>query len=343
MRIAMQLDYAGGFQASAEKVVALERAGLDIVWVAEVYGFDAPSLMGYLAHATERVQIASGIMPIWSRTPALLAMTAAGVDAMSDGRCILGLGTSGPQVIEGWHGVPYDHPVARTREVIEICRTVWRRERLEHAGPYYPAPLPPGAGTGLGRPLKLITHPVRERIPIYVAALGHRNVAMTAEVADGWLPVFYVPEQADEVWGADLRAGAAKRDPALGPLEVAAGGMVAITDDPDPVLDLARAMTALYVGGMGARDRNFYNQLVVRYGYEAEARQIQDLYLAGRRDEAAAAVPRELLARTNLVGSEGWVRERIQAYAATGVTVLNMVPVSDDPVAMVAKIKEWAS
>jgi F420-dependent oxidoreductase-like protein len=343
MKIGMQIPYAGGFKESAAQVSAFERAGLDIAWIAEAYGFDAPSFMGYLAATTDTVLLASGILPIYTRTPALMAQTAAGIDAMSDGRCILGLGASGPQVIEGWHGVPYDAPIGRTREIIEICRAIWKREGpVEHQGRYYQMPLPPERGTGLGKPLKIIGRP-RPDIPIHVAALGQKNVRMTAEIADGWLPIFYLPERANAVWGDDLRAGAAARSSELGPLEVAAGGVVAITDDPDPVLDLGRSMAALYIGGMGARDRNFYNQLVTRYGYEAEAKEIQDLYLDGKKQEAAAAVPAEFLRLTNLVGPEGWVKERIAAYREAGVTILNVSLVSDDPVALLEKLKTWAS
>ncbi|MCC5952675.1 MAG: LLM class F420-dependent oxidoreductase [Acidimicrobiia bacterium] len=343
MKLGMQLQYAGGFKESAAQVAAYEQAGLDIVWVAEAYGFDAPSFMGYLAATTERITIGSGILPIYSRTPTLLAMTAAGVDAMTDGRCILGLGASGPQVIEGFHGVPYDAPIGRTREIIDICRMVWRRdERVTYDGRYYSLPLPEGEGTGLGKPLKLITRPVRDSIPIYVASLGPKNVQMTAEKADGWLPIFYLPERADMVWGDDLRAGFAKRDESLGPLEVVAGGMVAITDEPESILDFGRGMAALYIGGMGARDRNFYNQLACRYGYEAEAKEIQDLYLDGKKKEAAAAIPDDFLRLTNLVGPEGYVRERIAAFKEAGVTVLNVIPISDDPAGLIEKVKAWA-
>jgi F420-dependent oxidoreductase-like protein len=288
------------------------------------------------------VQIASGILPIYTRTPTLIAMTAAGIDAMTDGRCILGLGASGPQVIEGFHGVPYDAPIGRTREIIDICRKVWKRDdRVTFEGKYYTLPLPPEQGTGLGKPLKIITRPVRERIPIHVASLGPKNVQMTAEKADGWLPIFYLPEKADLVWGDDLRAGTAKRDAELGPLDVVAGGIVSITDDPGPLLDMGRSMAALYIGGMGSRERNFYNQLACRYGYEDEAKKIQDLYLDGKKDEAAAAVPEEFMRLTNLVGPEGWVRERIAAFREAGVTTLNIVPVAADPVALVGKLRDW--
>jgi F420-dependent oxidoreductase-like protein len=341
VRIAMPLDYAGDPNDAARRAVDLEHAGLDLVWVAEAYGFDAPSLMGFLAHATERVEIGAGILPIYTRTPALLAQTAAGIDALSGGRCILGLGASGPQVVEGWHGVPYDQPIARTREIIEICRMAWRRERLVHDGTAFTIPLPPDQGTGLGKPLKMITKPVRERIPIYVASLGPANVAMTAEVADGWLPLFFIPERADRVWGEALAKGAAKRAPELAPLEVVAGGLLAIGDDAERHRDLMRPMVALYVGGMGAKGRNFYNDLARRYGWEDAAADIQDLYLEGRKDEAAAAVPAELLEGVSLCGSEGYVRDRLAAMADAGVTVLNVTPVGADPVETVELLKSW--
>src|SRR2546421_4172676 len=252
----MQLSYAGGFKEAAQQVADLEKAGIDVVWVAEAYGFDAPSFMGYLAAVTDRIQIGSGIVNIYTRTPTLLAMTAASVDFLSDGRCILGLGASGPQVIEGFHGIPYDKPVGRTREIIDICRRVWRREVITNDG-IYKIPLPPEQGTGLGKPLKLITKPVRADIPIYVASLGDKNVQMTAEVADGWLPILFIPEKADQVWGGALAKGNANRSADLKPLEVVAGGMVAIGDG-DQVLgvrEFGRPLLPLYIGGMGARGR----------------------------------------------------------------------------------------
>lgn len=342
MQIGMQLQYAGGFKESAAQVAEFEKAGLDVVWVAEAYGFDAPAFMGYLAATTETVQIAAGILPIYTRTPALLAMTAAGIDAMSNGRCILGLGASGPQVIEGWHGIPYDAPLGRTREIIDICRMAWRRERLVYNGKYYTLPLPEDQGTGLAKPLKMIAHPVRDHIPIHIASLGPKNVAMTAELADGWLPIFYMPEKAKDVWGADLDAGFAKRSADLGPMDVVAGGVLSITDSPDGILDFGRAMAALYIGGMGARDRNFYNQLACRYGYEKEAKEIQDLYLDGKKNEAAAAVPKDFLELTNLVGPEGYVKERVAAFKESGVTILNVVPIGEKPTELLEKVKAWA-
>ncbi|MFV2196109.1 LLM class F420-dependent oxidoreductase [Nocardiopsis sp. LOL_012] len=346
MRISMPLQYAGDPKAAVDQVVELEKAGLDTVWVAEVYGFDSPTLMGYIAARTETVEIGSAILPLYSRTPALMAMTAAGLDDLSGGRAILGMGASGPQVIEGWHGVPYTKPLTRTRETIEICRKIWRREeRLTHDGKAFQLPLPPDRGTGLGKPLKLINHPHRADIPIYVAALGEKNVAMTAQIADGWLPHLFVPEKADLVWGDSLAAGKAERDPALGELEIAAGGLLAIGEGEQTkrLLDFVRPMIALYVGGMGAKGKNFYNSVARRYGYEEAAEKIQDLYLDGRKEEAAAAVPEEFVELTNMVGPESYVRERVEAFRAAGVTRLNVTPLGGDPVALVEKVKGWLS
>ena len=343
MKVSMPLSYAGGFKESAAQVVALEKAGLDTVWVAEAYGFDGVSMMGYLAAITETVEIGAAILPIYTRTPTLLGMTAAGIDALSDGRCILGIGASGPQVIEGFHGVPYTQPLTRTREIIDICRQVWARERVSYDGKAYTLPLPPEQGTGLGKSLKLITRPVRDRVPVYVAALGPKNVRMTAEIADGWLPLFYLPEKVDDVWGADLRAGTAARADDLAPLEIVAGGLLAVGDDAARMRDLARPMIALYVGGMGARGRNFYNDLACRYGFEAEATKIQDLYLDGKKDEAAAAVPDGLLEAATICGPEGYVRERIAAYKDAGVTSLNVTPIASDIPAQVTQLKEWVT
>ncbi|WP_049577954.1 LLM class F420-dependent oxidoreductase [Nocardiopsis sp. SBT366] len=346
MRISMPLQYAGEPKDAVDQVVELEKAGLDTVWVAEAYGYDSPTLMGYLAARTERVTIGSAILPMYSRTPTLVAMTAAGLDYLSDGRAVLGLGASGPQVIEGFHGVPYTKPLARTRETIEICRKVWaREERLTHDGKVFQLPLPPEQGTGLGRPLKIINHPVRSRIPIHVASLGEKNVEMTAEIADGWLPHLFIPEKAESVWGGFLAKGRAKRDPGLGALEISAGGLLAIGEGEETkrIADLTRPVIALYVGGMGAKGRNFYNTVAQRYGYEEAAERIQDLYLDGKKDEAAAAVPDEFVELTNLVGPESYVRERVEAFRAAGVTQLNVTPVGENPARLIEKVREWAA
>jgi len=333
----MQLGYAGDFADTVVELADYERAGLDIVFVPEAYSYDAVSQLGYIAAKTDRLQIASGILQLYSRTPALTAMTAAGLDFVSGGRFTLGLGASGPQVIEGWHGVPYDAPVGRSREIIEICRMIWRRERLVYQGRYYQLPLP--GGTGLGKPLKLINHPVRERIPIALAAIGPKNVALAAELAEAWEPIFYLPEKSAEVWGDAVAEGEAKRDPSLGPLDVIAGASLAIGEDVTHLRDLSRPALALYIGGMGARSRNFYNDLAGRFGYEAEAKAIQDAYLEGRKHEAEALVPAGLVERTSLIGPESYVRERLATYRDAGVTTLNVTPLAPTHEARVALIE----
>ncbi|HVH95125.1 MAG TPA: LLM class F420-dependent oxidoreductase [Nocardioidaceae bacterium] len=341
MKLSTQLMYSGNPREAADQVTALERSGLDTVWVAEAYGFDSPTLMGYLAARTETVEIGSAILNVYSRTPGALAQTAAGLDNVSGGRAILGLGASGPQVIEGWHGVPYDKPLGRTREVVEIVRAAVRRETLRYDGKIFHLPLPEGEGTGLGKPLKMLTKPERPRIPIYIAALGQKNVEATAEYADGWLPFLFAPERSRDVWGEALARGRAKRQDDLGPLEVSAGGMVAVGDDVKGMLDLARPTFALYIGGMGARGKNFYNDLACQYGFEEAATKIQDLYLGGNKRDAEALVPLELLEMCNLVGPASYVQERIAAFAEAGVTNLQVLPAADDPAALVAQLKEW--
>jgi F420-dependent oxidoreductase-like protein len=323
MKVSTLLGYTSGFMDAVEEVQALEKAGLDTVFVAEAYGFDAPSLMGFIAAKTERVRIASGILPIYSRTPTLLAMTAAGIDALSYGRAMLGIGASGPQVIEGWHGVPYDAPATRIREIIEICRKVWKRDRLVHQGRKYQMPLAEG-GTGLGKPLKMITHPVRDEIPITVASLGLKSVEITAELADGWLPMFFHPTKARGYWGDALAAGRARRESSRAPLEVFAGGAVGIGEGLEGMREMGRAGAALYIGGMGAREKNFYNDVFASYGYEKEAKEIQDLYLSGKKEEAAAAVPASFIEETTLIGPTGFVRDRLAEYKEAGVTSLNV-------------------
>jgi len=339
MRIGLGINYAGGFKEVAAEVADLERAGLDIVFVPEAYSFDAVSGLGYLAASTERVELASGILQLYTRTPTLTAMTAAGLDYVSDGRFTLGLGASGPQVIEGFHGVPYDAPVARTREVIEICRQVWRRETVQHRGKYYTIPLPAGQGSGLGKPLKLINQPVRERIPILIAALGPKNVELAAEIAEGWQPIFYLPEKAHDVWGEALAAGQAKRDPALGQLDVYAGPALAIGENVEPLREFVKPHLALYIGGMGAKGKNFYHTLATKYGYGPQADRIQELYLAGDKEGAAKVVPDELVRDVNLIGTREFVKERLAAFRGAGVTTLNVVPMAGTPAERVKLIE----
>jgi len=339
MRVGMMLNYSGGFTETVTELSDFEQAGLEIVFVPEAYSFDAVSQLGFIAARTTTVEIASGILPIYSRTPALTAMTAAGLDYVSGGRFTLGLGTSGPQVIEGWHGVPYDAPIGRTRELIEICRTVWRRDRLDYQGKYYTLPLPAGQGTGLGKPLKLINHPVRARIPIVIAALGPKNVALAAELAEGWQPIFYFPEKAGLAWAEPLKAGQSKRADDLPPLDVIAAAPLAIGDDVTHLREVARPVFALYIGGMGARGKNFYHDLACRYGYEREANAIQDAYLDGRKDVAAALVPAELVEKTALIGPKGYVAERLAAFKEAGVSTLNITALAPTHEARVKDIE----
>jgi F420-dependent oxidoreductase-like protein len=257
-------------------------------------------------------------------------MTAAGIDALSDGRFHLGLGASGPQVIEGFYGVPYTNPLGRTREIVDICRTIWKREApLVHQGKNFTLPLPSDQGTGLAKALKILTHPVRSDIPIWVASLGEKNVEMTATIADGWLPFFFIPERANDVWGPSLAAGRAKRDPSRAELMISAGGLLAIGEGEEVtrLREFARPGIALYVGGMGAKGKNFYNELMVRYGFEKEAATIQDLYLDGKKKEAEAAIPDEFLELTNLCGPLRYVAERVAAFREAGVSHLQVHPI----------------
>ena len=326
MKLAMPLTYFGNPRETADQVVDLEKAGLDQIWVAEPYGFDAVSLLGYLAAKTETVELGAGILNV------------------SGGRAILGLGASGPQVIEGFHGVAYDKPLTRTREIIALLRAGLRGERLQSDG-LYKIPLPADQGTGLGKPLKLLNKPERPDTPLWVAALGEKNVALTAEIADGWLPFLFLPDKGRDVWGEAIDKGLAKRSPDLKPLEISAGGLLAITDDADEAerqRDTMRGLLALYVGGMGARGKNFYNDMAVKYGFEAEAKKIQDLYLDGHKRDAEAEVPDAWLEAGNLVGPESFVKERIAAFKEAGVTSLQVTPAfGTDAPAAIGRVKEW--
>jgi F420-dependent oxidoreductase-like protein len=350
MKIGMPMSYSGGFAETVQQLVEYEAAGLDLVMMPEAYTFDSVSQLGYIAAKTSRLELTSGILNIYSRTPAVLAMTAAGLDFVSDGRFVLGIGASGPQVVEGFHGVRYDAPLGRSREVVEICRKVWRREPLAYDGRFYHLPLTPEhGGSGLGRALKLINHPVRPNIPVVLAALGPKNVELAAELFDGWEPLFFYPERAEAAFGAALAAGRAKRPTELGELQIVADTQVAITESIDEqaaAVGAVRNQLALYVGGMGARGRNFYNDLAVRYGYDSEAKLVQDLYLDGKKAEAAEAVPVELVHGVSLIGTPEHVKARVEAYRAAGVTTLNAHPISPSPqarVRMVEQLKEYAA
>ena len=348
MKISMALGTGASLDPTrlAQQVRDLERAGVDLVWGGEIYGFDLVSTLGFVAGQTSTVELMTGILPIYSRSPALIAQTAATLDTLSQGRFTLGLGSSGPQVIEGWHGVPFRKPLAMTRDVIEICRKVWSGDLVEHEGRVVNLPLPPGEGTGAGKALRLMCKPYRRDIPIAVAAIGPKNVEMAARLANLWQPIHFLPEKFADVWGESLRAGRADRDPELGPLQILAGGTVALGSG--PAVDAARRQVrnniGFYVGGMGSRDKNFYNDLFKRYGYEREATEIQDLFLSGKRDEAMAAVPDDYVDRASLTGDEGRVRERIEVYREVGVTHLDIhIAIgTEQPLAVIEKIRTWA-
>jgi F420-dependent oxidoreductase-like protein len=343
----MIIDYSGGFAETVELLQEYERNGLELVGVAEAYSFDSVSQLGYIAAKTEKLQLLSSIFQIYTRTPSLTAMTAAGLDFVSDGRFNLGLGASGPQVIEGFHGVKYDAPLGRTREVIEVCRQVWRRQPVEFRGKHYTVPLTKDdGGSGLGKPLKIINHPVRSEIPISVAALGPKNVALVAELANGWQPLFFHPSKAKQAWGDALEEGFAKRDPALGELDIQLQVHYHLGEPSPGALQSVRNQLALYIGGMGARDKNFYNQLACRYGYETEAKEIQDLYLSGKKAEAAVAVPQELVDAVTLIGDDDSVRRQLKEFWDGGVRTLllnSLAETADERVSQLGRLSELAA
>lgn len=338
-RLGVTFSYSGDFVSSAAEVADYERAGVDLVTVAELYSFDAVSQLGYLAALTKSMTLASGILPIYSRTPALLAMTAAGLDAVSGGRFELGLGSSGGQVIEGWHGVPFSAPLARIRENVEICRSIWRRETLVHEGRHYRIPLAAEDGRGLGKALKMINRPVRESIPISIAALTPKAVAQACEIANGWVPLFFYPEQADAVWGSAIAEGSARRSPALGALDITAQVPFYLGDDSAAALTAYRQSAALYIGGMGARGANFYNDLASNYGFVDEAATVQELYLTGRKVEAANALPDALVTGTSLIGDEAQVRARVIALKNAGVTTISVTPLAETRAARLEQLE----
>jgi len=297
-----------------------ERLGFDSLWTAEAYGNDAVSVIAWAAARTSTIGVGTAIMQIPARTPATTAMTAITLDHLTGGRFRLGLGTSGPQVSEGWHGADFSKPLARTREYIEIVREILRREKpLEYQGSHYRVPLP--GGTGLGKPLKTIVHPKRSDLPIYLAAIGPRNVSLAAEIADGWLPTFYAPSHAD-VFQASIDEGLATAGKRREGFDIAPFAPVIVGEDVQACRDLVKPTVALYVGGMGARSKNFYNSLVQRYGYEEAAAAIQDLYLDGKKGEAAMAVPDELVDDVALVGPKDRIADRLQAWREAGIDTL---------------------
>jgi F420-dependent oxidoreductase-like protein len=321
MRLGVNLGYwgAGNDAENLELAREADRLGYAVCWAAEAYGSDAATVLAWVAAQTERIDVGSAIFQIPGRTPALTAMTAATLDSLSGGRFRLGLGVSGPQVSEGWHGVRFDKPLARTREYVEIVRKALRRERLTHSGTHWTLPLPDGPG----KALQLTVHPVREHIPIYLAAVGPKNLELAGEIADGWLAVFFSPEYAGEALG-HIRAGREAAGASMAGFDVVPTLPLVVSDDVEAAAAPVRAYAALYIGGMGSRDKNFYNQLARRMGYEEAAQQVQDRYLAKDYAGAAAAVPHEFIDATSLIGPGKRIADRMQAYAEVGVTTLTV-------------------
>jgi F420-dependent oxidoreductase-like protein len=324
MKLGAYIGY-WGVAMGAERLVATvqgaERAGYDSVWAAEAYGSDAATILAFLAARTSTIKLGSAIFQMPARSPAMTAMTAATIDQLSRGRMLLGIGSSGPQVAEGWHGQRFARQLQRTREYVAVLRMALARERVEFDGETIELPLPDGPG----KPLKLMIAPVQERVPVYLAAIGPKNTALAGEIADGWLPTLFSPEHVTE-FRALLEEGAERAGRSLDGFDIAPVVNAYVSDDLDRARDLMRPGLALYVGGMGSREQNFYNRLVQRYGFESEARRIQDLYLSGRKEEAAAAVPAELIDRVSLCGPRDRVAERLRAFRQAGVGSLLVAP-----------------
>ena len=323
MRLGLNFGYwSSGPSDNVAVAQEAERLGYHSLWTAEAYGSDSVTPLVWLAAKTERINVGTAIMQMPARTPAMAAMTAATIDLLTGGRFLMGIGASGPQVVEGWHGVVYGKLLTRTREYVEIVRMILRRDRpVEYHGEYYDIPV--SGGTGLGKPLKLIIHPLRPDIPIYLAAIGPKNVALAAEIADGWLPVFFSPERVD-VFRASLEEGFARRKDgkSRSDFDIAPTVSVVVGDDVDACRNQVKPQLALYIGGMGARGKNFYNDLARRYGYEEAAGSIQELYLSGKKNEAIAAVPDALVDEVALCGPRERIRDRLGAWKEAGVTTL---------------------
>ena len=325
MKLGVHVGYWGlGLTSEDQKEIVqeAERLGYDSVWTAEAYGSDAATILGWIAAQTSKIKIGSAIFQMPGRSPAMTAMTAATLDQLSGGRMLLGIGSSGPQVSEGWHGVRFAKQLQRTREYVGVVRKALARERVEYDGETVTLPLPDGPG----KPLKLTIAPVQERIPIYLAAIGPKNTALAGEIADGWIPTLLDPAHLSTL-RENLDEGAAKAGRSLnGDFDIAPSVQSFIHDDVDAARDALRPFIALYVGGMGSRKQNFYNQLVQRYGFEDAAREVQDLYLEGKKDEAAAALPAELIDRVAIVGPPDVAREKIAEYRDAGVGTLGISP-----------------
>jgi len=326
MKLGVHIGY-WGLGLTREDQLAIvqeaERLDYDSVWTAEAYGSDSATILGWIAGLTTKIKIGSAIFQMPGRSPAMTAMTAATLDQLSDGRMLLGIGSSGPQVSEGWHGVRFGQQLGRTREYIAIVRKALARERLEFAGEHFTLPLPDGPG----KALKLTIAPVQDSIPIYLAAIGPKNTALAGEIADGWIPTLVSPEHLPELTKS-LEEGAAKAGRSLDSFDIAPTVNVYVSDDIEKGRDVMRPFIALYVGGMGSRDKNFYNNLVQRYGFEDAAKKVQDLYLEGRRDEAMAALPDELIDLVSLNGPADKVRDRLRVYREAGVGTLGITPMA---------------
>jgi F420-dependent oxidoreductase-like protein len=327
VRVGLNVGYWGMRGSGADDlalVLEAERLGFSVVWAAEAYGSDAVSVLAYLAAKTSTIDLGSAVLQIPARTPTMTAMTAATLDTLSGGRFRLGLGVSGPQVSEGWHGVRFAKPLARTREYVDIVKLALSRERVRYDGATYQLPLP----DGLGKALHLMLHPVREHIPIYLAAIGPKNLELAGEIADGWQPVFFAPEHAADHLDL-IRTGRAKVGKDLHGFDVAATVPVRVGDDPEQCAAPVRPYAALYIGGMGSREQNFYNALAVRMGYEEAAATVQERYLARDYEGAAAAVPFEFVDHTSLLGPVERIADRMQALAEAGVTTVSVAPYGD--------------
>ena len=328
MKLGLSVGYWGlGVtpEQQLEMVTAAEEAGYDSVWSAEAYGSDAATVLGWLAGKTSRIRLGSGIFQMPARSPAMTAMTAATLDNISNGRMILGIGSSGPQVAEGWHGQRFARQLRRTREYVEVLRTALARERLVHNGEIYQLPLPDGPG----KALKLMITPVQERMPIFIAAIGPKNTALTGEIADGWIPFMFAAEHAEDI-RKPLEEGLARAGRSLDDIEIAPTANVCIDDDLERARDVMRPFLALYVGGMGSREQNFYNAMARCYGFEDAAREVQDLYLDGKKEEAAAKLPAELIDMVSIVGPRDRVRERLAMLREAGVGTLITTPFALD-------------
>ena len=328
MKLGVSIGYWGMGIGPADQLAvaqAAEALGYDSVWTAEAYGSDAATVLAWLAASTTKIKLGAGILQIPARSAAMTAMTAATIDQLSGGRFLLGLGSSGPQVSEGWHGVRFGKQLQRTREYVAIVRMALEHQKVEFHGETMELPLPDGPG----KALKLTIRPVQKHIPIYLAVLGPRNVALAGEIADGWLPVFFSPEHTAAL-RVPLEEGAARAGRSLEDFRICPSVNVYISEDASTARDAVRPMLALYVGGMGSREQNFYNRLVSSYGFEAAAKQVQDLYLEGKRAEAMAALPDELIDTVAITGTREWARRRIRAYRDAGVETLIVAPMAGD-------------